>query len=220
MYDANVWGSVAEWVSALATVAAVLFAVIGYNAYRDHVDYDHKRAVAVKALASLFRLRSLIRAYRRPWKSAGEIEESRRRIAAKEGMNWNLVAWEAGVRGVYSMRWELVVAAIDALEVDLSPVEAEWGQQVAGAVRDPMMRLIADLNAAAVELIAFPRQSETDSIERRRELEGVVMDRSSGTTPDEFELQLQAAVLRGVDVLNACKENRTVQLTIASHVPA
>lgn len=173
----------ASIITAFATVAGLVLAVMGFSTWRDQLRGRTDYELARRYLRAAYKVRDSIRFVRNPFISVEESNAALKEVGLQNNESANRNTDRDTERAVYAWRWKEVKEAVSDLKVELLEAEVSWGKEAIDAQRD--------LHACMIKIFVAVKSYLGPSELREREDRNLIYD--SGED-DEFNKSLNLAV--------------------------
>lgn len=176
-------------ITAAAAATAAVVAVLGLTAWKKQLKGRAEHDAARKLFKAILQLRDAISFVRNPWIPIGETTQ-----AIKEAKKENPEAEVDSNRAVYHLRWNKIVEALSAVELESLETEIFWGEEIKNNIL-PLRRCVGRLNAAVGQMLN-PELRTT-----RADCEEIIYEISGNGKKDEFTKEVEAGVQQVADFL-------------------
>lgn len=162
---------IAEYISALATAAAVVVGSSGLWVWRQKLTGETEHELARRLLTAVYKVRERIKAARSPMITGGEFEAATEEADIEEVQRERGVGYtDEATRAVYDRRWRHVSDAMTEVNVEALEAEAVWGEEARDALQ-PLRDCFGELFALMKQHVRYTTQDRVRDQERAREIQ-------------------------------------------------
>lgn len=166
-----IWSIIAEYISAFATVGAVVVGSGGLWVWRQKLTGETEHELARRLLTALYRVRERIKAARSPMITGGEFEAAAEEAGVEEAQRERGVGYtDEATRAVYDRRWQKVSDAMSDLNVEALEAEAVWGEEAKEALQS-VRNCVGELFSLMSQHVRYATEGPPRDDERKREIQ-------------------------------------------------
>lgn len=174
----------------LVTVGGLLVAVLGLKTWRKQIKGKTEYEAARKLYKAVLQLRDGISFVRNPFIPVSEMVKAEEQYK-KENPN----ATSDSNNAVYQARWNKIVEAMSAVELELLEAEVLWGKEIKEVIK-PVLDCVKKLN-----ITLFKFLNPQFKISNHENLRTIMYEINNPSEKDEFTVEVVKAVEKVADYL-------------------